>query len=157
MIAYITAIATAKYDGKPIYYAISGMHSPETGGPEMLIELAYRLISMFSVKGDTVIDGSVRARLDQLLHRVVDVDVHSDLRTAAVLLARGVLGGVVRLLATLAALLAAWYAVRPASACGAICLGVKGRTLVRRMTIAPIATPSRRSGVVRMVLTPRGS
>jgi hypothetical protein len=29
---------------KPIYYAISGMHSPETGGPEMLIELAYRLI-----------------------------------------------------------------------------------------------------------------
>src|SRR6185436_1136066 len=30
--------------GKPIYWAISGMHSPETGGPEMLIELAYRLI-----------------------------------------------------------------------------------------------------------------
>src|SRR5262245_44331088 len=30
--------------GKPIYYVISGMHSPETGGPEMLIELAYRLI-----------------------------------------------------------------------------------------------------------------
>ncbi len=29
---------------KPIYYLISGMHSPETGGPEMLIELAYRLI-----------------------------------------------------------------------------------------------------------------
>ena len=29
---------------KPIYYVISGMHSPETGGPEMLIELAYRLI-----------------------------------------------------------------------------------------------------------------
>jgi hypothetical protein len=29
---------------KPIYYITSGMHSPETGGPEMLIELAYRLI-----------------------------------------------------------------------------------------------------------------
>src|SRR5580658_4014976 len=30
--------------GKPIYWATSGIHSPETGGPEMLIELAYRLI-----------------------------------------------------------------------------------------------------------------
>ncbi len=30
--------------GKPVYYITSGMHSPETGGPEMLIELAYRLI-----------------------------------------------------------------------------------------------------------------
>ena len=30
--------------GKPVYYVTSGMHSPETGGPEMLIELAYRLI-----------------------------------------------------------------------------------------------------------------
>jgi hypothetical protein len=29
---------------KPIYYITSGMHSPETGGPEMLMELAYRLI-----------------------------------------------------------------------------------------------------------------
>src|SRR4051794_13323868 len=29
--------------GKPIYWANSGIHSPETGGPEMLIELAYRL------------------------------------------------------------------------------------------------------------------
>jgi hypothetical protein len=29
---------------KPIYYVVSGMHSPETGGPEMLVELAYRLI-----------------------------------------------------------------------------------------------------------------
>src|SRR5262245_41858949 len=31
-------------DGKPIYYLVSGMHSTENGGPEMLIELAYRLI-----------------------------------------------------------------------------------------------------------------
>jgi Zinc carboxypeptidase len=30
--------------GKPLYWAASGIHSPETGGPEMLIELAYRLI-----------------------------------------------------------------------------------------------------------------
>jgi hypothetical protein len=29
--------------GKPIYWLTSGMHSPENGGPEMLIELAYRL------------------------------------------------------------------------------------------------------------------
>src|SRR5690242_13771886 len=29
---------------KPIYWANSGIHSPESGGPEMLIELAYRLI-----------------------------------------------------------------------------------------------------------------
>src|SRR5262245_51717520 len=28
---------------KPIYWVTSGMHSPETGGPEMLIELPYRL------------------------------------------------------------------------------------------------------------------
>src|SRR4029079_2707930 len=28
---------------KPIYYITSGMHSPESGGPEMLMELAYRL------------------------------------------------------------------------------------------------------------------
>ena len=28
---------------KPIYYLTSGMHSTETGGPEMLMELAYRL------------------------------------------------------------------------------------------------------------------
>src|SRR5215470_871151 len=30
--------------GKPLYWVNSGIHSPETGGPEMLIELAYRLI-----------------------------------------------------------------------------------------------------------------
>ena len=30
--------------GKPIYWLNSGIHSPETGGPEMLIELAYRLM-----------------------------------------------------------------------------------------------------------------
>jgi hypothetical protein len=30
--------------GKPIYWLTSGLHSPETGGPETLMELAYRLI-----------------------------------------------------------------------------------------------------------------
>jgi hypothetical protein len=29
---------------KPMYWLTSGIHSPETGGPEMLQELAYRLI-----------------------------------------------------------------------------------------------------------------
>src|SRR4051812_136726 len=29
---------------KPVYYFTSGMHSTETGGPEMLMELAYRLV-----------------------------------------------------------------------------------------------------------------
>ncbi len=38
--------ATAKQliaTGKPIYYFTGAMHSPETGSPEMLMELAYRL------------------------------------------------------------------------------------------------------------------
>jgi len=29
---------------KPVYWITSGMHSPETGGPQMLMELAYRLV-----------------------------------------------------------------------------------------------------------------
>src|SRR5437660_3098341 len=29
--------------GKPMYYATGAMHSPETGSPEMLMELVYRL------------------------------------------------------------------------------------------------------------------
>ena len=29
---------------KPIYWITSGIHSPETGGPQMLVELAYRLL-----------------------------------------------------------------------------------------------------------------
>ena len=32
------------HTAKPIYWMNSGIHSPETGGPECLIELAYRLI-----------------------------------------------------------------------------------------------------------------
>ena len=30
-------------DGKVVYYLLGGLHSPETGSPEMLMELAYRL------------------------------------------------------------------------------------------------------------------
>src|SRR5213075_3282091 len=30
-------------EGKPMYWADGSIHSPETGAPEMLMELAYRL------------------------------------------------------------------------------------------------------------------
>lgn len=33
-------------EGVPFYWATGGMHSPETGPPEMILELAYRLASM---------------------------------------------------------------------------------------------------------------
>ncbi len=42
-----TSEARAKqviHTAKPIYWITSGMHSPESGGPEMLMELAYRLV-----------------------------------------------------------------------------------------------------------------
>ena len=32
------------HTAKPLYWINSGIHSPETGGPQMLVELAYRLI-----------------------------------------------------------------------------------------------------------------
>jgi hypothetical protein len=32
------------HTGKPLYWLNSGIHSPETGGPQMLTELAYRLL-----------------------------------------------------------------------------------------------------------------
>jgi len=32
------------HSAKPIYWITSGMHSPELGGPEMVMELAYRLV-----------------------------------------------------------------------------------------------------------------
>jgi Zinc carboxypeptidase len=37
-------IRSVIHTAKPLYWINSGIHSPETGGPEMLIELAYRLI-----------------------------------------------------------------------------------------------------------------
>jgi hypothetical protein len=54
---------------KPIYYVISGMHSPENGGPEMLIELAYRLIV-----GESAFIQSVRNNVITLITPVIEVD-----------------------------------------------------------------------------------
>jgi hypothetical protein len=54
---------------KPIYYINSGMHSPETGGPEMLIELAYRLIIE-----ETPFIQNVRNNVITLITPVVEVD-----------------------------------------------------------------------------------
>ncbi len=54
---------------KPIYYAISGMHSPETGGPEMLIELAYRLIVE-----ETPFVQNIRSNVITLITPVIEVD-----------------------------------------------------------------------------------
>ncbi len=54
---------------KPIYYVVSGMHSPENGGPEMLIELAYRLIVE-----ETPFIQSVRNNLITIITPVIEVD-----------------------------------------------------------------------------------
>src|SRR5437773_3608496 len=54
---------------KPIYYAISGMHSPETGGPEMLVELAYRLIVE-----ETPFIQNIRNNVITLITPVIEVD-----------------------------------------------------------------------------------
>ncbi len=54
---------------KPIYYITSGIHSPETGGPEMLLELAYRLIVE-----ETPFIQSIRNNVITLITPVVEVD-----------------------------------------------------------------------------------
>jgi hypothetical protein len=54
---------------KPIYYVISGIHSPETGGPEMLIELAYRLIVE-----ETPFIQNIRRNVITLITPVLEVD-----------------------------------------------------------------------------------
>ena len=54
---------------KPIYYVTSGMHSPETGGPEMLIELAYRLIVE-----ETPFIQNIRNNVITLITPVIEVD-----------------------------------------------------------------------------------
>ena len=54
---------------KPIYYLTSGMHSPENGGPEMLIELAYRLIVE-----ETPFIQNIRNNVITLITPVVEVD-----------------------------------------------------------------------------------
>jgi Zinc carboxypeptidase len=57
------------HTAKPIYYAISGMHSPETGGPEMLIELAYRLLVE-----ETPFIRNIRSHVITLITPVIEVD-----------------------------------------------------------------------------------
>ncbi len=54
---------------KPIYYITSGIHSPETGGPEMLIELAYRLIVE-----ETPFVQAIRNNVITFITPVVEVD-----------------------------------------------------------------------------------
>src|SRR5689334_20011848 len=55
--------------GKPIYWAASGIHSPETGGPEMLIELAYRLIVE-----ETPVVQAIRNNVITFITPVIEVD-----------------------------------------------------------------------------------
>lgn len=54
---------------KPIYYITSGMHSTETGGPEMLMELAYRLVVDNSEK-----ISSIRKNVITIITPVIEVD-----------------------------------------------------------------------------------
>lgn len=56
-------------DGKPMYYATGAMHSPETGSPEMLMELAYRL-----VVEETPQIQSIRNNIITLITPVLEVD-----------------------------------------------------------------------------------
>ena len=54
---------------KPIYYITSGIHSPENGGPEMLIELAYRLIVE-----ETPFIQDIRNNVITIITPVIEVD-----------------------------------------------------------------------------------
>jgi hypothetical protein len=55
--------------GKPIYWASGSIHSPETGSPEMLMELAYRL-----AVEDTPFIQNIRKNLIVLITPVLEVD-----------------------------------------------------------------------------------
>jgi len=54
---------------KPIYWITSGMHSPENGGPEMLMELAYRL-----AVEDTPFIRAIRDNVITFITPVIEVD-----------------------------------------------------------------------------------
>jgi hypothetical protein len=56
-------------DGKPIYWASGAIHSPETGSPEMLMELAYRL-----AVDDTPFIQNIRKNSIVLITPVLEVD-----------------------------------------------------------------------------------
>ena len=55
--------------GKPIYWITSGMHSTETGGPEMLQELAYRL-----AVEETPFIQAIRSNVITFITPVIEVD-----------------------------------------------------------------------------------
>jgi hypothetical protein len=57
--------------GKPIYWASGSIHSPETGSPEMLMELAYRV-----AVEDTPLIQNVRKNVVFLITPIVEVDGH---------------------------------------------------------------------------------
>jgi zinc carboxypeptidase len=56
-------------EGVPMYYATGAMHSPETGSPEMLMELAYRL-----AVDDSPFIKSIRDNVIVLMTPVLEVD-----------------------------------------------------------------------------------
>ncbi|HLW97989.1 MAG TPA: M14 family zinc carboxypeptidase [Candidatus Acidoferrales bacterium] len=56
-------------DGKPMYWASGSIHSPETGSPEMLMELAYRL-----AVEDTPFIQNIRKNSIVLITPVLEVD-----------------------------------------------------------------------------------
>src|SRR5207248_2832241 len=56
-------------EGKPMYYATGAMHSPETGSPEMLMELAYRL-----AVEDSPLVRKIRDNVIFLITPVLEVD-----------------------------------------------------------------------------------
>jgi len=57
------------HTAKPVYYITSGIHSPEFGGPEMLMELAYRL-----TVEETPLIQNIRNNVITLITPVVEVD-----------------------------------------------------------------------------------
>jgi Zinc carboxypeptidase len=57
--------------GKPFYWASGSIHSPESGSPEMLMELAYRL-----TVEDTPMMQNIRKNIVFLITPIVEVDGH---------------------------------------------------------------------------------
>src|SRR5438067_12691227 len=57
------------HTAKPVYYLTSGIHSPEFGGPEMLMELAYRL-----VVEETPLVQNIRNNVITFITPVIEVD-----------------------------------------------------------------------------------
>jgi hypothetical protein len=57
--------------GKPFYWASGSIHSPESGSPEMLMELAYRL-----AVEDTPMIQNIRKKMVFLISPIVEVDGH---------------------------------------------------------------------------------